>query len=63
MSYAVRNDGLGWRAVNDASECVVDETWQAEQPPPVQPAAHAPVDPVGKLKAFLAANPDVAAIL
>ena len=63
MSYAVRNDGLGWRAVESAQDCTEGEIWQAEQPPVVQPAAPTPIDPVEKLKAFLAANPDVAAIL
>jgi hypothetical protein len=32
MSYAVRKDGQGWRAVQDASECTSDEVWQEEQP-------------------------------
>lgn len=35
MSYAIRNDGQGWRAVGDAGECAADEFWQAEQPQPV----------------------------
>lgn len=33
MSYAVRKDGLGWRAVDHASDCTMDETWQEAQPP------------------------------
>lgn len=32
MSYAVRNDLRGWRAVSDASECSADEHWQAIPP-------------------------------
>lgn len=44
MSYAVRSDGLGWRAVSDASECSVDEVWQNEQPSAPQP------DPVQAVK-------------
>lgn len=35
MSYAVRSDGLGWRAVNGPDDCGIDETWQEERPPPV----------------------------
>lgn len=35
MSYAVRKDGQGWRAVNDASDCTPDEVWQQEQPGPL----------------------------
>ena len=37
MSYAVRNDGLGWRAVNGPDDVSVYETYSAEQPPPPQP--------------------------
>lgn len=32
MSYAVRNDGTGWRAVDNPQDCSADEHWQ-EQPP------------------------------
>lgn len=32
MSYAVRNDGMGWRAVNSAADCAVDETYSNAQP-------------------------------
>lgn len=37
MSYAVRQDGQGWRAVNDASDCTPDEVWKQEQPGPLAP--------------------------
>lgn len=63
MSYAIRNDGLGWRAVESAADCGPDETWQEEQPAPITPTAEPEVSPVDKLKAFLAANPDVAALM
>lgn len=32
MSYAVRNDGLGWRAVNSVADCASDETFSDTQP-------------------------------
>lgn len=32
MSYAVRNDGQGFRAVGSKDDCTTDETYQAEQP-------------------------------
>lgn len=32
MSYAVRKDGLGWRAVESAADCGNDEVWQEAQP-------------------------------
>lgn len=32
MSYALRHDGLGWRAVNGPDDCTTDETWQATEP-------------------------------
>lgn len=37
MSYAVRNDGAGWRAVDGPQDCTEGEFWQGEQPdiPPV----------------------------
>lgn len=37
MSYAVRKDGKGWRAVNGASEVSVDETYSDTQPAPITP--------------------------
>lgn len=37
MSYALRNDGAGWRAVHGPDDCVDGETWQAEQPAPIAP--------------------------
>lgn len=40
MSYAVRNDGLSWRAVNSADDCMPDEFWQESAPGPI--AAPAP---------------------
>lgn len=64
MSYAVRNDGTGWRAVSDPAGCSIAERWQAERPaPPPAPAVPRSVAPVqaftaldqaGKLSALLA---------
>ncbi|EOI7388812.1 hypothetical protein ACVZYT_002291 [Yersinia enterocolitica] len=31
--YAVRKDGLGWRAVDEQSWCTKDETFQIDIPP------------------------------
>lgn len=36
MSYAIRNDGLGWRAVASAADCTDDETFSVNQPPIVE---------------------------
>jgi len=35
MSYAVRNDGRGWRAVNGPDDVGPDEHYSAQQPAPV----------------------------
>ena len=32
MSYAVKNDGTGWRSVNSASDIMAGETFSATQP-------------------------------
>lgn len=32
MSYAVRNDGLGWRSVSGPGDCTVDEFYSDIQP-------------------------------
>lgn len=37
MSYAVRNDGKGWRAVSGPSDVGPDEQFATEQPGPMQP--------------------------
>lgn len=39
MSYAVRNDGLGWRAVSSMDDVGPEETFSA-YPPPELPAKH-----------------------
>lgn len=36
MSYAVRNDGQGWRAVNSKDDCGVDEDYSETQPLPIE---------------------------
>lgn len=42
MSYALRNDGQGWRAVNGPQDCDVNESWQKDQPAtPKAPSARA----------------------
>ena len=72
MSYAVRNDGKGWRAVDSAADAQPDETFAAEQPRilevALEPLGEATPegmdsDPVAKLVAWLKANPDVMALL
>lgn len=30
--YAVRKDGLGWRAVNEPKDCTAEEVFSADQP-------------------------------
>lgn len=35
MGYAVRNDGLGWRAVEGAHDCNENETFSEAEPAPV----------------------------
>lgn len=37
MSYAIRKDGQGWRAVNSKSDCSIDETYRETQPAPISP--------------------------
>lgn len=39
MSYAVKNDGSGWRAVVGPNECGPDETWQEAQPSLPEPSS------------------------
>lgn len=33
MGYAIRNDGLGWRAIDSAADLLEDESYSEEQPP------------------------------
>lgn len=35
MGYAIRNDGLGWRAVNSLDDCTENETFSDTEPPPI----------------------------
>lgn len=35
MSYAIRKDGQGWRAVNSKSDCTKDEAFSETQPLPI----------------------------
>jgi hypothetical protein len=39
MSYALRKDGLGWRAVNGPQDVADDESYSAVCPPCAQPSA------------------------
>lgn len=32
MSYAIKNDGKSWRAINDITEIEVDEVFSEDQP-------------------------------
>lgn len=46
MSYAIRNDGLGWRAINGRDDVGADETYSESQPEPLTIGASiAPVSP------------------
>jgi hypothetical protein len=35
MTFAIRNDGLGWRAVNGPDDVGPDEHYSADQPAPI----------------------------
>ena len=37
MAFAIRNDGLGWRAVNGSGDVGADETYSVTQPVPPAP--------------------------
>ena len=37
MSYAIRKDGQGWRAVNSQDDVADDEVFSETQPGPIQP--------------------------
>jgi hypothetical protein len=39
VSYAIRNDGMGWRAVAGPQDCSADEFWQEAQPAVITTAA------------------------
>lgn len=43
MSYAIRNDGTGWRAVNGPEDVGLDEVYSDEPPPPITPKCPASV--------------------
>lgn len=36
MAYAIRNDGLGWRAVDSETDLLDGESYSAEQPPLIE---------------------------
>lgn len=66
MSYAVRKDGAGWRAVASPDDCDENEVWSAT--PPAVPTTAVVDEPpqiteaqAAKLIAFLKANPDIVA--
>lgn len=35
MTYAIKKDGQGWRAVNSSDDCTKDETFSEIQPLPI----------------------------
>lgn len=60
MSYAIRLDGAGWRAVDGPDDCLSDEVWQERRPPIPEITSIGDVrSPQEKLASFLASNPDV----
>lgn len=62
VSYAIRNDGKGWRAVKSVDDALPDETFATEKPEiAVEDARES--NPVAKLIAFLKDNPDILALL
>lgn len=56
MSYAIRHDGLGWRAVDSPSDCSQDEYYSAEQPNLTQYTAHEAIPALDALLALDAAG-------
>ncbi len=67
MSYAVRNDGAGWRAVDGPDDCAPDETWSATQPEVTAPMPDVVDQPpqltqqqIAKLADFFKTNPAIA---
>lgn len=55
MSYAIRNDGLGWRSVASEADCTEGETFSTDQPPIIEPEPpHAEVTTVTMRQARLA---------
>lgn len=70
MSFAVRNDGSGWRAVDGPGDCDPDETWSAAHPAVTTPTPLVVDEPpqltstqITKLAGFLTTNPDIAEAL
>lgn len=70
MSYAIKNDGAGWRAVAGPDDCLNDETWSATRPSSTAPMPAPVVEPpsltqqqITKLADFLTTNPDIAEAL
>ena len=68
MSYAVRIDGKGWRAVSSQGEVQPHEQWSDKQPAQTAPMPDVVSESpqIGKAKAdkliaFLKANPDIIA--
>ncbi|MHA3059901.1 tail fiber assembly protein [Acinetobacter sp. ANC 4636] len=37
MSYAIKKDGTGWRAVDSEADCMADETYSKTQPALISP--------------------------
>lgn len=52
MSYAIRNDGLGWRAINGADDVGPGEEFSATVPAPLGPLPVMEITAVQGLKAI-----------
>lgn len=56
MSYAVRKDGQGWRAINDPSDCLPDEDFSETMPATSQYQIEALAEADAKRDKLLALN-------
>lgn len=70
MSYAIRDNGASWRAVNGPSDCMDGETWSAKPPSMTAPTPAVVGNPpvltsqqISKLADFLTTNLDIAEAL
>lgn len=64
MGYAIRNDGLGWRAVDSADDCFADESFSEIPPARPEPSnAEVLINKFNLVKYALQAEIDRRAIL